>query len=68
MGKPSHKVLDLLVGTLSHLQLSPDLTSEDAQRLRQFAVHLIAEYTALRENPISSEKPSGPVTDRVNLG
>lgn len=58
MGQPSSKVLDLLVGTLSHLQLSPDLTSEDVQWLQRFAMHLIAEYTASKEEPISSKQTS----------
>lgn len=54
MGQPSPIILELLLGTLSQLQLSQDLTSEDAQWLQQFAVHLIAEYSALKEEPISS--------------
>ena len=46
--KPSPKVQEVLCATLLDLLKSPDLTPEDLKWVRQFAMRLLAELTALK--------------------
>ena len=60
---PSDKVLDVLAGTLDQLQESSDMTAEEAGRIRSFALHLIAEYSAVKQVPL--RLPSKPYRPTV---
>ena len=53
MGEPTTTVLEMLIATLSELQKSPELTEADAQWLQRFAVHLVAEFRATKEQPVT---------------
>jgi len=60
--QPSLHVRNLLETAVLHLQHSPDLDEEEVRWIQQFAIHLIAEFSVLKETgipriPIEDETP-----------
>jgi hypothetical protein len=47
--QPSLQVRNLLETAVLHLQHSPDLSEEEVRWIQQFAMHLIAEFSVLKD-------------------
>jgi len=52
--QPSLHVRNLLETAVLHLQHSPDLSEEEVRWIQQFAMHLISEFSVLKETDIPS--------------
>jgi hypothetical protein len=48
MTRPSANVQEGLFEALLRLSNSPDLSDDEVRRVRQFAMHLIAEFSVLK--------------------
>ena len=60
--QPSLHVRNLLETAVLHLQHSPELSEEEVRWVQQFAMHLITEFSVLKETeipliPIEDETP-----------
>ncbi len=69
MYQASSKVQQILSVALQRIQSSPDLAPEDVERVRQFAIHLIAEFSIAKAKEIkepsaallaTSQNPTNP--------
>lgn len=50
--QPSLHVRNLLETAVLHLQHSPELSEEEVRWVQQFAMHLITEFSVLKETEI----------------
>ena len=57
----SSKVQEVLSVAMEKVQKSPDLTSQDAEWVRQFAIHLIAELSVIKAENAMDQKPLDPL-------
>lgn len=48
---PTSKVQDALVEALLKMARSPDLTEAEVQWLQQFVMHLVTEFSVVKEQP-----------------
>jgi hypothetical protein len=57
MQRPSSQISQLLQGAVLELQQSPDLTEEEVRWLQQYALHLISEFSVLKETDVPVTVP-----------